>query len=89
VLTVKDGSAIAQITLEGAFTRSTFTLSSDGHGGTTVVDPPATGAADAAAVHRFVAASAALKVGPAEASVSGAARAAHPPLLARPGASAG
>jgi hypothetical protein len=48
VLTVTDGTHTSQIHLAGDFTTSTFTLASDGHGGTTVVDPPATGAASAA-----------------------------------------
>ncbi len=39
VLTVTDGTHTAKITLEGAYLGHTFTASSDGHGGTTVVDP--------------------------------------------------
>jgi hypothetical protein len=50
VLTVTDGTHTAKISLRGNFTTSTFTVSSDGHGGTTIVDPPA------AAVARLVAA---------------------------------
>jgi len=38
-LTVTDGTHTAHITLEGNYTSSTFTVSSDGHGGTKVVDP--------------------------------------------------
>jgi len=53
VLTVADGSHVARITLEGNYTTSKFTLSSDGHGGTKVVDPPAVSA------QRFIAAAAA------------------------------
>jgi len=39
VLTVTDGTHTAKITLEGNYTTSKFTASSDGHGGTKVVDP--------------------------------------------------
>ena len=39
VLTVTNGAETALITLVGNFSGSTFTTSSDGHGGTTVVDP--------------------------------------------------
>jgi 20S proteasome alpha/beta subunit len=43
VLTVTDAqNHTANISLAGNYTNSTFTLSSDGHGGTTVVDPPVT-----------------------------------------------
>ena len=38
-LTVTDGTHTAHITLEGNYVGHTFTTSSDGHGGTTVVDP--------------------------------------------------
>jgi hypothetical protein len=44
VLTVSDGTHTAHIRLAGDFTASTFTLSGDGHGGTTVVDPTRSGA---------------------------------------------
>jgi len=46
ILTVTSGAEVANITLEGNYTTSTFTLSNDGHGGTSVVDPtpPAAGA---------------------------------------------
>jgi hypothetical protein len=54
VLTVTDGTHTSHITLAGNFSASTFTVSSDGHGGTKVVDP--TGAS---APH-FVAAMAAM-----------------------------
>jgi hypothetical protein len=40
-LTVTDGSHSANIALTGNYLSSTWTLSSDGHGGTFVVDPPA------------------------------------------------
>ncbi|WP_461314829.1 AIDA repeat-containing protein [Bradyrhizobium embrapense] len=41
-LTVTDGTVTASIVLLGNYMASTFTTSSDGHGGTLVVDPPAT-----------------------------------------------
>jgi hypothetical protein len=44
MLTVTDGSHTANIALTGNYLSSTWTLSSDGHGGTFVVDPPATSA---------------------------------------------
>jgi hypothetical protein len=39
VLTVSDGTHAAHIKLVGDFSGSTFTASSDGHGGTLVTDP--------------------------------------------------
>jgi hypothetical protein len=42
VLTVTDGSHTANIALLGSYIASTFTVSSDGHGGTFVGDPPTT-----------------------------------------------
>ncbi len=39
VLTVTDGTHSAHIKLRGDYTASTFNVSSDGHGGTTLVDP--------------------------------------------------
>ncbi|HUO11923.1 MAG TPA: hypothetical protein VMU37_04120, partial [Caulobacteraceae bacterium] len=60
VLTVTDGSNTAQITLLGNYSTSKFVTSSDGHGGTKVVDPSAPAAASTAApIHTFVAAMAA------------------------------
>ncbi|MBR1343970.1 hypothetical protein JQ573_31265 [Bradyrhizobium sp. AUGA SZCCT0105] len=41
-LTVTDGTVTASIMLLGNYMASTFATSSDGHGGTLVVDPPAT-----------------------------------------------
>ena len=41
VLTVTDGTHTAKINLKGNYTTSTFIASSDGHGGTIVVDPKA------------------------------------------------
>ena len=48
-LTVTDGTHVAHIKLLGNFTTSTFTASSDGHGGTKVVDPAALGSTSSAA----------------------------------------
>jgi hypothetical protein len=42
-LTVTDGTHTANIALLGDYMASTFVTSSDGHGGTNVVDPSATG----------------------------------------------
>jgi autotransporter-associated beta strand protein/probable HAF family extracellular repeat protein len=42
-LTVTDGSHTANIALLGNYLASTFVPSSDGHGGTSVIDPPAAG----------------------------------------------
>jgi Ca2+-binding RTX toxin-like protein len=39
ILTITDGTHTAKITLIGNYTNSTFTTSSDGHGGTIIVDP--------------------------------------------------
>ncbi len=41
ILTVTDGSHIAEIKLMGDYAGSSFAIASDGHGGTTVTDPPA------------------------------------------------
>jgi len=57
VLTVTDGTHTAHITLVGDYASSTFTTSSDGHGGTIVVDPqktPAATASKSGAVLSFV-----------------------------------
>jgi hypothetical protein len=48
-LTVTDGAHTAHIKLMGDYTASTFTVSSDGHGGTKVVDPAAPGSTPSAA----------------------------------------
>ena len=53
VLTVSDGTHTARIKLLGDYTKATFTASSDGHGGTVVVDP------STSTVHGFAAAMAA------------------------------
>jgi hypothetical protein len=81
VLTVTDGTHTAHITLIGDYTASTFVASSDGKGGTIVVDPTS---GHAASAHRFVAAAAGLG-GSAGASIHAIdAGAIHAPLLARP-----
>jgi autotransporter passenger strand-loop-strand repeat protein len=51
-LTVSDGGQVANLVLIGAYTTSNFTLSDDGHGGTFIIDPPAT--ASPARVASFV-----------------------------------
>jgi hypothetical protein len=79
VLTVTDGTHTAKIRLWGDYLGSTFAVSSDGHGGTSVVDPPS------GRVDVFVAAMAGLSpaAGP---TVAGAAhQALQGTILARPG----
>jgi hypothetical protein len=79
VLTVTDGTHTAKIRLWGDYLGSTFAVSSDGHGGTSVVDPPP------GRVDVFVAAMAGLSpaAGP---TVAGAAhQALQGTILARPG----
>ena len=41
-LSVTDGTHTANVILLGNYLSSTFVASSDGHGGTNVIDPPAT-----------------------------------------------
>jgi hypothetical protein len=62
VLTVSDGTTTAHITLVGNYLSSTWVASSDGHGGVSVVDPPAQAPASSAtpSLHSFVAAMAGL-----------------------------
>jgi len=82
VLTVTNGTQTAEINLTGDYLASAFTTSSDGHGGTTVVDP--TGRA---AIQHFI--EAAARMAPAtvaSATPTGEARDAVAPILARPGA---
>jgi hypothetical protein len=50
-LPVTDGAHSANIALLGNYLASTFVASSDGHGGTNVVDPPATGQVAVLAQH--------------------------------------
>ena len=42
-LTVSDGTHSANVALLGNYMASVFVASSDGHGGTSVIDPPALG----------------------------------------------
>jgi len=60
-LTVTDGTHTAKIKLVGDYTGSTFIASSDGHGGTNIIDPAA--AVRAPAQHQFIAAMASLDAG--------------------------
>ena len=63
VLTVTDGTHTAKINLEGNYLSSTFVASSDGHGGTIVIDPRSKGGAAAPlnpSPHPLIAAMAAL-----------------------------
>lgn len=62
VLTVTDGAHTAHIKLQGDYLGSIFTASSDGHGGTIVIDPPRGGASlvGQAPPHQFIAAMAGL-----------------------------
>jgi len=87
-LTVTDGTHTAKIKLSGNYTTSIFTVASDGHGGTTVVDPtpPTSGhQINPAPLHAFAAAMAGFGAtggGPIEAT-SQTWRAAQP-TLAKP-----
>ncbi len=82
VLTVTDGTRTAHIALRGDYRSSTFTASSDGHGGTIVVDPTASSATTA---HRFIAAAAAFGArGGGLASVIHETWRAQPVMLGRP-----
>ncbi len=67
VLTVTDGTHTAHINLKGNYVGSTWIASSDGHGGTIVVDPRAK--APAAPIQPFVAAAASMGGGAAEVGV--------------------
>ncbi len=67
VLTVTDGTHAAHINLKGNYVGSTWIASSDGHGGTIVVDPKAK--APTAPIQRFVAAAASIGAGTAEVHV--------------------
>jgi hypothetical protein len=58
-LTVTDGAQVAHLTILGDFVTSNFTLSTDGHSGTYIVDPPLTAGAGA---HAFIQAMASLGV---------------------------
>jgi hypothetical protein len=58
-LTVTDGAQVAHLTILGDFVTSNFTLSTDGHSGTYIVDPPLAAPSGA---HAFVQAMASLGV---------------------------
>ncbi len=73
ILLVSDGTHVAGIALVGDYTNSTFTASSDGFGGTLIVDPPRT-ASFATAMASFGAAS------PGSSQASNVALAAKPAL---------
>ncbi len=49
ILTVSDGVHTAKVALAGNYSLANFTVSSDGHGGTSVVDPPVAGDGSAGA----------------------------------------
>jgi hypothetical protein len=84
VLTVTDGTHTAHITLLGDYLTSTFTASSDGHGGTIVVDPTKAPAIAPTSAHPFVAAMAAMAT-PGDGGVHCDAAWNRPePMLARP-----
>jgi large repetitive protein len=87
VLTVTDGTHTAHITLKGNYLLSTFVASSDGHGGTIVVDP--TGNGDQAtppnlSPHSLIAAMAALGAPGGFTTRSFESLPAREPLVARP-----
>jgi hypothetical protein len=84
VLTVTDGVHTAHITLIGDYLTSTFTASSDGHGGVIVVDPRRP--ASTASPHAFIAAMAGLAPTGGLAALTAPTVARPPPLaeLARP-----
>jgi hypothetical protein len=54
-LTVSDGTHTASIALLGNYSLANFTASSDGHGGTSVVDPPLPGQSGTSAVDQQLA----------------------------------
>jgi hypothetical protein len=90
LLTVTDGTHTAKITLIGDYTGSTFTASSDGHGGVSIVDPTNTqgasapAAAPASSPHRFIAAMAGLGGLASGAIHPGVSWSIHGPVLVKP-----
>ena len=87
VLTVTDGTHTAHISLKGNYLTSTFIASSDGHGGTIVVDPKAKGGAAAPpnpSTHPLIAAMAALGAPGAVTVRQADGPLAHAPLIAGP-----
>ncbi|HEY7852394.1 MAG TPA: hypothetical protein VIB82_05420 [Caulobacteraceae bacterium] len=84
MLTVPDGTHTAHIKFAGNYTTSGWTLSSDGHGGTTVVDPAKAGAPPPHMLP-LVTAMAGFGAGGAHAlTASGGARPFEPAQLTRP-----
>ncbi len=83
VLTVTDGVHIAHIKLTGDYTSAAFNVSSDGHGGTVVVDPTAKRSTSG---HAFVSAMAGLGASPGSASHIEAHHGPDLRLLVRPAA---
>ena len=82
ILTVTDGTHTAKIHLAGNYTASTFKVSSDGHGGTTVVDPTGqTAGSIVAAIASFAPTSLAIGASGAASSVAGS----RPPHVAGSG----
>jgi hypothetical protein len=77
VLTVTDGTHTAHLTLAGNFSASTFRVSSDGHGGTTIVDPTAPSAPHFVAAMAAMAAPAGGSMPPARWAPPAAALLAH------------
>jgi hypothetical protein len=87
VLTVTDGTHTARISLQGNYLASTFTCSSDGHGGTSLVDPtspPPAARIAATATHQLVTAMAAMGAPAGLTARQSDGLTAHLPLLARP-----
>jgi len=86
VLTITDGIHTATIKLSGNYTASTFTVASDGHGGTTVVDPAsAPGRSSPPAFIAAMASFGAIGAGPVSAGAE--ASRVQQPALATPGSS--
>lgn len=84
VLTVTDGTNTARIALTGDYAGSTWTVASDGDGGTTVVDPASGGAARQAPGALLITAMAAFPRAAAAAVAGGAPHPLLEPILATP-----
>ncbi|MDQ2860567.1 MAG: hypothetical protein M3T55_07565 [Pseudomonadota bacterium] len=86
VLTVTGGGVSAHFTLIGDYLGTTFAASSDGHGGTKVVDTGGAAAtvAPATHAHAFIAAMAGLGAGAGAAIHTSGAFSQHPPILVKP-----
>jgi hypothetical protein len=83
-LIVTDGTHTAHIHMNGDYLGSTFNVTADHHGGTSVVDPAAT---TAPVAQRFIAASASMAAPPASAQPSHEGWRASASMLTRPGTS--